>query len=167
MTMFHLQENFTEKIMPKITHKRKISLWNKPVPKWTVPEGSTAGRGRWKWTICVSGRSWNQHSPLWTSMIVYCGPDSSKLFSGDRKVLFRNEAFTLEEEESSSSLDPKLPSYSVALNTMIRHNSLPNISNLNRYTALPNLSSNAFQRSSSINSLRHPDSPPLYRKDIY
>jgi len=78
-----------------------------------------------------------------------------------------NEAFTLEEEESSSSLDPKLPSYSVALNTMIRHNSLPNLSNLNRYTALPNLSSNAFQRSSSINSLRHPGSPPLYRKDIY
>ena len=85
-----------------------------------------------------------------------------------RLIFFsRNEAFTLEEEESSSSLDPKLPSYSVALNTMIRHNSLPNLSNLNRYTALPNLSSNAFQRSSSINSLRHPDSPPLYRKDIY
>jgi hypothetical protein len=78
-----------------------------------------------------------------------------------------NEAFTLEEESSSTSLDPKLPSYSVALNSMIRHNSLPNLSNFNRYTALPNLSSNTFQRSSSINSLRHPDSPPLYRKDIY
>ena len=43
--------------------------------------------------------------------------------------------------------------------------SLPNLSNLNRYTALPNLSSNAFQRSSSINSLRYPESPRLYRKE--
>ena len=77
--------------------------------------------------------------------------------------LFRNEAFTLDEE--SPAVDPKLPQYENIRHVIARTNSLPNLALMSKYAGLPGIAQS--RRTASINSLRDINEPPTYTRDIY
>lgn len=75
-----------------------------------------------------------------------------------------NVAYETDENESLS--DPKLPSYSMASAVPRRHNSLPNLSKVERYHRLPGqsrLDRSTIRRTNSTNLFDHnPEDPPPY-----
>ena len=80
------------------------------------------------------------------------------------KIFLRNVAYETDENESLS--DPKLPSYSMASAVPRRHNSLPNLSKVERYHRLPGqsrLDRSTIRRTNSTNLFDHnPEDPPPY-----